>query len=323
MRVAVVGAGISGLTCANLLTQQGIDATVFEKSRGSSGRASTRRLDDVAFDHGAQYFTVRDHAFQATVDRWLAAGVVAEWDGRIVSVENGVHTAVGPRQRYVGVPGMSSIGRHLARGLDVRLSQPIQELARAGRKWVIIGADGRRHTDFDRVVLSAPAPQTRVLADGVAPDIAAHAARVDFAPCWAVFASFEQPLPVAFDGAFCQRSALSWIARNSSKPGRAGNETWVLHGSPDWSREHFDDDTATVTAQLSTAFAATVGENLPAPATIHAHRWAYALPPEPLPERALLDRAAGIAACGDWCGGPRVEGAYLSGLAAARLFTEE
>ncbi len=65
-KVAVIGAGISGLMCARTLADHGCDVSVFEKSRGVSGRMSTRRVDDsLSFDHGAQYFTARDRSLQA------------------------------------------------------------------------------------------------------------------------------------------------------------------------------------------------------------------------------------------------------------------
>ena len=77
-RVAVIGAGISGLMCARTLLDHGIDVTVFEKGRGVGGRMATRRTDDgLQFDHGAQYFTVRDERFERYVDSWLQDGIVA------------------------------------------------------------------------------------------------------------------------------------------------------------------------------------------------------------------------------------------------------
>ena len=86
MRVAVLGAGLSGLTCARRLTEQQHTVKVFEKARGPGGRMSTRRAGPLRFDHGAQYFTVRDTRFAAAVERWRAAGIVAAWEGRIVSL---------------------------------------------------------------------------------------------------------------------------------------------------------------------------------------------------------------------------------------------
>ena len=45
-KVAVIGAGIAGLSCATSLKAAGIDLTLLDKSRGPAGRMSTRRGDD-------------------------------------------------------------------------------------------------------------------------------------------------------------------------------------------------------------------------------------------------------------------------------------
>jgi predicted NAD/FAD-dependent oxidoreductase len=107
------------------------------------------------------------------------------------------------------------------------------------------------------------------------------------------------------------------VARDASKPRRPEAETWILHGAPDWSREHLEDPADLVAERLLDAFAAATGSVRPSPDHLNAHRWRFALPMEPLPEPCLVDRDHGLAACGDWCGGPRVEGAFLSGRAAA------
>ncbi len=58
MRIAVIGAGLSGLACATALQEAGHRVAIFEKSVGVGGRMSTRRVDTVlggtTFDHGAQ-----------------------------------------------------------------------------------------------------------------------------------------------------------------------------------------------------------------------------------------------------------------------------
>ena len=84
--VAVVGAGIAGLAAARALRAAGHSVIVFDKGRGPGGRASSRRAEPFAFDHGAQYFTVRDPRFQTVVDALRDRGVVAPWTGRIVAL---------------------------------------------------------------------------------------------------------------------------------------------------------------------------------------------------------------------------------------------
>ena len=111
-------------------------------------------------------------------------------------------------------------------------------------------------------------------------------------------------------------SPLAWVARDGSKPAREAVEAWVLHASPEWSRRHLETGPEEVARQLLESFAAATGATLPAPALLEAHRWRFALP-EPLTDPCLFDAGQRLAACGDWCAGPRVEGAFLSGGAAA------
>jgi len=58
MRVIVVGAGLAGLTCAKVLTEQSVEVTVFEASDGVGGRVRTDEKDGFLLDRGFQvYFT--------------------------------------------------------------------------------------------------------------------------------------------------------------------------------------------------------------------------------------------------------------------------
>ncbi|EXI81308.1 MAG: Dehydrosqualene desaturase [Candidatus Accumulibacter sp. BA-94] len=82
-RVALIGAGIAGLSCAAQLQQAGLEVSLFDKSRGAGGRMSTRRGDGWQCDHGAQYFTARHPDFRAEVARWQQAGVAALWAPRL------------------------------------------------------------------------------------------------------------------------------------------------------------------------------------------------------------------------------------------------
>jgi predicted NAD/FAD-dependent oxidoreductase len=217
---------------------------------------------------------------------------------------------------------MNAICRHLAADLDVALETRVAGFEREDGSWHLSATGDRDLGRYDALVVSAPAPQSTDLLAGVAPALARAAAKVPMAPCWAVMLSFSEPLDLAFEGAFVHGSPLSWLARNSSKPARDGLETWVLHASPDWSRDNLELGSAAVTEILSEAFALAVGGLAATPTDRQTHRWRFALPTEPLPDPCLFDPDLRLAVCGDWCAGPRVEGAFLSGCAAAdRLLT--
>jgi predicted NAD/FAD-dependent oxidoreductase len=279
---------------------------------------STRRTDGWRFDHGAQYFTVRDPRFSRSVDSWRQHGIVAQWTGITAVLEDGkVVPKTDSVERYVGVPGMNSVCKHLASDIDVSYETRISGLERIDDRWQLVTDDGADLGLFDAVVISAPAPQTATLLRSAAPELAARAATVEMAPCWAAMVAFPRPLDLGFDRAFFEGSPLIWVARNVSKPGRPDGEAWVLHGSPEWSRQHLEMEHQEAAERLFDAFCTAVGGVERVPADLDAHRWRFALPLQALPEACLFDTDLRLAACGDWCGGPRVEGAFLSGCAAA------
>jgi renalase len=323
LEVAVVGAGLSGLLCARTLADHGHRVEVFEKARGPGGRMSTRRSGEWRFDHGAQYFTVRDRRFARWVESLRQDGVVAKWAGKTAVLEGGaINIREDDTERFVGVPGMNALCRQLASDTDVSYQSKVTALERTNHRWLLAAEDGTDLGRFDAVVVSAPAPQTATRLKPAAPDLAALAAAVKMAPCWAMMATFPHALEVGFDGAFVHGSPLSWVARNTSKPGRPVDETWVLHATPQWSQQHLELDPEDVAPRLLEAYADALGKVLPGPSHIAAHRWRFALPVEPLAVPCLFDSELALAACGDWCGGPRVEGAFLSGNAAAGRFLD-
>jgi len=317
----VVGAGLAGLSAARVLVANGVRVTVFEKSRAPGGRAATRRHEAYHFDHGAQYFTQRDPRTAAQLREWEHRGIVSPWNGRIAAREGGVWRESSEAiTRWVGVPGMRALGVDLARTLHVRYETAVQSLLRSDRTWRLLGDDDAALGEFDTVLVTAPAPQTHALLAPHAPSFAAALARVELLPCIAAMVVMERRPDVWWDAAFVNDDAvLSWVARNASKPGRDAPECWVLHATSAWSATNLECDAAALVRLLLDAVARVIGESIPA-LYAAAHRWRYAIPAArtgAVGEEALHDHVTGLAAAGDWCVGGRVEGALVSGAAAA------
>lgn len=328
-RIGIIGAGISGLSCATALADSGFEPTVFDKGRAPGGRMSTRRVDiegtKVGFDHGAQYFTVRHPELAQRVSRWESLGVARRWEGRIaVLAPGGVVESYNDMNRFVGTPSMSAICEHLAVSVDVRCKVAVGRLQRGDSGVELFDDGGCSLGAFDFAVVTAPPIQTAALLKTCAPDLAARARSVVMNPCWAVMAAFDSPLDVPFDGAFVNEGPLRWIARASSKPGRMSKpERWVLHASATWSADHIDDSSDKVARSLLHACFRALGRPPRAAIWANAHRWRHALAADPLEKQVLVDAETQILACGDWANGNRVEGAFLSGLAAAKAVVEK
>lgn len=315
--VCVIGAGWSGLTAAVQLQSAGLDVVVVEKARGPGGRCATRREDGFAFDHGGQYFTARAAEFAEAVDEWKRRGLVAAWEPRIrVFGQRPKLDQSAPSERLVALPGMNGVLKHLAAPLDCRFGWRAERLSHDAAGWTIGGGEGADPVRAASLVLTAPPKQAADLLHGVS-DLADRIAQVPMSPCWALMLGFEHPLEVDFDAAFDNRGPLSWLARNSSKPGR-GAESWVAHAGAEWSSAHLEEAAADVAQTLLDAFRKRVPAAAEAsPAVISAHRWRYALAPEPINQACLADRSRALVVAGDWCAGNRIEGAWHSGRAAA------
>lgn len=302
-----MGGGMAGLSTATALTADGHSIIVLDKGRGPGGRMAARRAEmggeTVSFDHGAQYFTARDPAFCAQVAAWEQAGVAARWP------------AAG-EDAWVGTPGMNAPIRAMAESLDVRWGVRAEALCREGSLWRVEA--GEQVFTAPTVLVAVPAEQAAVLLAGAAPSLAALAASVDSAPCWAVMAGFAQALPCSGDTFRAESGPISWAARNSAKPGRAGTETWVIHASPQRSRELLNWPKEAAAGALLANFFAATGIAPVDPQHLDAHRWLYALPQALAGEGARFDSALGIGIAGDWLHSPRVEGAWLSGQTLAK-----
>jgi renalase len=317
--VAVIGAGIAGLSCAAALHDSGLAVRVFEKSHGAAGRMSTRRGDGWQCDHGAQYFTARHPDFRAAVGRWLQAGVVAPWTPRLRVLGGAAGHSTDPTvERFVGLPGMAAPGRRMAETLNLTTQTTVVQLRRQADGWQLCCAEqGWLDQRFDAVVLAVPAPQAVPLLAPASPQLAALAASAAMRGCWALMLRFAARVELPFDAAFVNDGPLRWIARDSSKPARSGPDTWCLHASAPWSEAHIERDKDTVTARLVAAFRALGG---PAPNALTAHRWRYADTEPALDAGCAWHDGDALGLCGDWLNGGKVEGAWRSGkLLAERV----
>lgn len=309
-RIAVIGAGIAGLTCGNRLRAHGFEPIIFEKSRGFGGRLATRRLNGTtAIDHGAQYFTARGVAFRQAVMLGQTAGVVAPWQPE---ASEGVADGW-----YVGAPAMNAFAKHLVPGLNIHLETEVSAVERTGSGWRVSGRSGEIDDVFHAVISTVPAPQARRLLAGEA-KVAERLDGVEMAPCWALMVVFGERVEPGFDLRRYDDGDVALLARNGSKPGRSASpDSWIVHASPRWSAAHLELEREEVAERLLARLPELFGAKLPAVRHVVAHCWRYARTVTPLGEPFLSTPDETLYAGGDWSTGARVESAFDSGRAMA------
>lgn len=310
MRVAVIGAGLTGLTCASRLMRAGMDVRVFDKGRGLGGRLASRRLDNgLRFDHGATYVETDDPAFLRTLEFVCArgAGTRSAW--------------ASGEAKYVGLPGMSSLVRPLAEGLPVTRRAQVTAIDWVQGEWRISFEADTVQERVDLVILTVPAPQAAQLAAAY-PTLTAALEAVDFDPCWALLAAFDGATTHSGGDAVLPES-LSKLSVESEKPGRSSDATClVAHASPDWSREHLEEDRQVVAELLLAEVRRACAGASATPSYLAAHRWRYARTSTSLARPYLTSPDGRMFVGGDWCLGNSAEHAHASGSAMANAVLE-
>lgn len=316
MKIAIIGAGMAGLTAARRLNSDH-SIIVFDKSRGVGGRMSTRYAGDYEFDHGAQYFTVTDPEFQALIDEQVRGGEVARWTSRGVYLKSGTLVEDTGRDRWVGTPRMNRLPKSLAEGLDIRLGERVSRISgQSGDIWLDF-EDGSRTGPFDRVICTAPAPQAAAL---ISPGSSLQSLLqpVKMQACFALMVGWPELFDPGWDTLRVSDLPVSWIALNHAKPRRSkAVSTLIVHGAPDWSDEYAEAERDWVQSVLLETASALCDQALHEAPHIALHRWLYAFSNTGTGQDCLVDEEAGLILAGDWCIGGRVEGAFISGRAAA------
>lgn len=314
-RVAVIGAGMTGVTCARGLKAAGYDVTLLDKGRGPGGRLSTRRTETGAvFDHGAQYIMPQGEAFRTVLMDLVESGQAALWKPSFADSR-----ARADGDWIVGLPGMNGVIKAMADGLDLATQARVERAIRDEDGWRLITSSNAEMGPYDIVVSTIPAPQAAHLFGPVAGPLNGID-DVKIAPTWTLLLGFAEHVGAPFDVWWSFDHTLAFAARMGSKPGRSElPDCWTVHAGSVFSRCHLEEEEPTVREELIGAFKDLIGNRLPVILYAAAHRWRYATTISPLGEPFMARCDDTLYIAGDWCLGSGIEAAFESGAAVAQV----
>lgn len=320
-RVAIIGAGIGGAVLAGALAERH-DLTLFEKGRGFGGRMSIREAGGFSFDHGAQYFTMRDPRFTALVEPLLETGKAAEWQGAEALFRAGklVEITMPRGRRMVGVPGMGSFVAALAGRVEARFRTDVAMLAERYRGlWALSDVEGNALGTYDLVIGTATPRQTVGLFGARVPSC--HPLRTQqMVPCYALMLGWQRPWDRDWVSARIEGGGLAFIGVNSTKPGRDTRKAALtVHTGPQFATRLLDLGTDEIARRIKAALLEETGIDASDAAHAVVHRWKSARLEHEAPGAPWYDPEQGIAATGDWAGRSRVEDVALSALDLAEM----
>lgn len=314
-KIAIIGAGLSGLSAATKLANT-YDIDIFDKSRGIGGRMSTRRADDYHFDHGAQFFTAKSAEFKEFCEMAQQKDLIEEWKCRFVEITNTTITRKWnfdtTHPHYVAKPQMNSLCKYLAANFNTKLSTEINSINYHHKKWSLNSTNNETFDNYDYLILTIPSHQ----ALNLIPSNFQHYARVQntkMLGCFSLMLGFREALQLDFDAALVKESIISWISHNSSKPGRPEKFCLLVNSSNEWAEENLEKDPNILKETLTQALQHIITFDKSDLTYHNLHRWRYANIAKQNGEESLFDPNLNLGLCGDWLISGRVENAFKSG----------
>ncbi|MEG4231118.1 FAD-dependent oxidoreductase [Microcoleus sp. Pol11C3] len=334
--VAVIGAGMAGLSCAQRLRQAGYSVAVVEKSRGAGGRVATRRVQGSRADHGARYLEPQGDAVQGLIEVLVDRHILKLWTDSVWEFRQGKLSAI-PSSCYVAPAGMNAIGKYLAEDLDIWYGRRVKAISPTdSQMWHLSLEVTDDNLEIPQeliakaVVVAIPTPQALMFlnsAIGLSPDFIDKLRSVEYDPCITVMAGYPVPKqqdlsnlnPQWKSVSFPDHADLAWVGLDSSKRLDPQQSVFVVHSSANFAERHLESvDLPIVGQELLDRTSESLIPWLKQPEWLQVHRWRYAFCRNPLPVSCLP--AGGnlpLVCAGDLCGEGQIEAALRSGLAGA------
>jgi renalase len=332
--VLVVGAGVSGLSCARAASAPGRRVQLLDRARGVGGRCATHRLQGMPFDLGVAFLHGRDPDFLAAVRAASPRRVegwprVVEGTGRPCQPE-----AFRPEEERIALAdGVTAFPKHLAEGLAVRTGARVERLDLSGPVPGVV-LEGGESLRARHLVLALAGEQVLRLLDGAGElprSVASVRALLDTGasePSLSICAAYPDGTPhPSWDAWFPEGSrVLQYLGHESSKRLDPPFLGLVLQAQSAWSRAHLEDPEwpgalLAEAARLAGGWAAR-------PTATHAHRWRFArtdLASELSgPVLVRLPSGGSVGICGDrFAPGGGVEAAWISGRELGRRISAQ
>ncbi|TPE50273.1 hypothetical protein FJM67_10515 [Maribrevibacterium harenarium] len=308
--LVIIGAGLSGCAFADQLRHTSLSILVVDKSRGTGGRASSKRLEHGSCELGAVQIKLEHKTLEELKARLLANGTIAPW-----------------QQGFVGVPRMSTVCRDLLGDTAIQTGARIHHLERNEQgDWLIRDDNYHPIARCRYLVLATPATQAAMLlatTQGQAELLqAAYDASALTVPQWAMWFTMPKKIQQPVLQEFADHRLLQRLVCDSSKPGRSaldGEQIWVAQTRADWSKAHLNSPRDTIKQAIINGVQDHFGTEIFAAG--EPHRWLLGQQSGVVSDQPyLVNDTKNLWLIGDWLCQGDGEGALVSATFAAQEF---
>lgn len=311
MRAGIVGAGISGASCAGVLAEAGWDVDIFDKARGAGGRLSSRRMEDGWASLGSPFISAKRDPFRSQLREWVRQGWLEAVRGNIMKGRATVSwTEAQLQNHYRPLIEPSQLVRNLMGHARLHTETRVAKL----EPRTIVLQNGEVHGDFDCVVCSVPTPQAIPLLESLPRLQERLHTDTQYHPVWSFIMHWEGG-PAA-DVIQFDDELLNLAVRQAD-----GEGVWAVHSTHLFAETYLGASKEEASTRAASALMGLLA--LPWPVEVEAaHLWKLAVPAHAQGGFWLSDRENRVALIGDGIAGAGVERAWESGTRLAKALMQ-
>ena len=318
--VAVIGAGITGITLANLL-QKKVNLTVFEKSRGVGGRMATRRAEPYQFNHGAQYFKIENKEFKNFLQPLIQNKIIKHLEANHIEILNKEvikRTKTYNKIYYTPVSKMNSVVKYLINNnFFIKLLCKIDKTIKENDKWFIIDSDNVSYGPYDWLFITIPPNQAlEILYNNF--KFLDIIKKIKMRSCYSLMLGFDKIKEFDFDTALFLDEDVQWLSIRKKIIENKKYYNLLINSSYDFAEKNVNSSKDKISDYLIKQVSEIVKYELNNYEHKALHFWKYAMSEKNNNLGSLLDEDLKVIVCGDWCMNGKVEGGFLSAKDAAK-----
>ena len=317
--VAIIGAGITGVTVANLL-QKKYNLTVFEKSRGVGGRIATRRAEPYQFNHGAQYFKVENKEFKDFVQPLMVNKIIKPLKTNQIEILNKnviKRTKIYNQQYFTAGSKMNSVVKYLINNnFSIKLLCKIEKILKENDNWFIIDSNKVSYGPYNWLFITIPPNQAiEILYNNF--KFLDIIKKIKMRSCYSLMLGFDEIKEFDFDTALFLDEDVKWLSISKKILEKKEYYNLLINSSYNFAEQNINGSKD----KISNYLIKQVSDILQCELNNYKHKalhfWKYAMSEKNNNLGSLFDEDLKVIVCGDWCMNGKVEGAFLSAKNAA------
>lgn len=297
LNIAIIGAGFAGCYLYNRLKNEGNNITIFEKSRGTGGRLSTKYIENRLIDYGTTSFSTRNPDFIYFCNKLTRDGLLSKHDNT-----------------YTPTQGINSICKSLINKDDLVTSTKIISCYKSNNKWLLKDENNNSFENFDLLILTIPAPQILELNIDIKDDIKSKLQQVKYDSIATLIMHSNSMFKI--DKSLIDSDFFKYVSNNSRKYNYDDFSSYVFHVNENFSTANNYRTKENIGELIYKYIEYYQSTKLAKEISIIPHLWKYALVNTGINDQEYYyNKSDELSICSDYFKTKNLEGSFVSARA--------